>query len=81
MLNENQEELKELRAARNQLKLELKQGKSRDFIENEARKLSFAKPNEVVVVVTTPQPKPTILPTPTPYTPNYRLWIKVFFPK
>jgi len=79
LLRENQVELKKMTSARNQLQLELKQGKSRDYIENEARKLSLAKPGETVVVVTTPQPKPTSIPTPTPYVPNYRLWLQVFF--
>jgi len=81
LLKENRAELKDLAQTRDQLKLDLKQGKSRDFIENEARKLSLAKPDEVVVVVTTPQPKPTTIPTPTPYIPNYRLWLEVFLPQ
>jgi len=73
--------LRSMADSRNQLKLRLKQGKSRDFIENEARKLSLAKPNEVIVVVTTPQPKLTVIPTPTVYIPNYQLWLKVFLPQ
>jgi cell division protein FtsB len=81
LLKESETQLKELSASRDQLKLHLKQGQSRDFIENEARKLSLAKPNEVIVVVTTPQPKPTVIPTPTVHVPNYQLWLKVFLPQ
>lgn len=80
VLKDNQQEQMRLSQEQNKLQLTIKKSQTREFIEEQARKLTFSKPNEIVVILTSPKPirkKPT--PTPTKIA-NYKLWLKLFFP-
>jgi len=80
ILKENRLEQAQQEAQHNSLKLDIKKNQTKEFIEEQARKLTLSKPNEVVVILASPQPvkqKPAVL---TPKTANYKLWLELFFP-
>lgn len=79
LLKQQTQEFSQLRKQQNRLELSLKQSQTDEYIEAQARKLTLSKPNEIVVIITSPTPKATPVPKPTPYFANYKLWLRVFF--
>jgi len=80
ILKENRLEQDRLITEQNKLKLAIKKNQTKEFIEEQARKLTLSKPNEVVVILASPQPtkqKPAVF---IPKAANYKLWLELFFP-
>ena len=78
-LANNQIEYAQTLEEENQLKLKVKQSQTAKYIEEQARELTLSKPNEVVIILSSPTPKPRKKLTPTPYIANYKLWAQLFF--
>lgn len=79
ILEENRTEQAQILAEQNKLKLEIKKNQSQEYIEEQARKLTLSKPNEVVVILSSPKPEYKKPLTPTPKIANYKLWLQLFF--
>jgi len=79
ILEENRLELAQIKKEQNKLKLDIKKNQSQEFIEEQARKLTLSKPNEVVVILASPKPESSPKPSPAPQTANYKLWLQLFF--
>ena len=78
ILEENALDYAQLTEQQNKLKLKIKKNQSQEYIEEQARKLTLSKPNEVVVIMASPSPKFKVAPTATPYIANYKLWLQLF---
>ena len=78
-LSQNQSEHSRIIEEENKLKLKIKKSGTSKYIEEQARELTLSKPNEIVIVLSSPTPKPKKKLTPTPYIANYKLWVKLFF--
>lgn len=79
ILKENRLEQVQQEVQQNRLKLDIKKNQTKEFIEEQARKLTLSKPNEVVVILASPQPVKQRPVVPTPKTANYKLWLELFF--
>lgn len=78
-LSNNQKEYSRAIDEQNNLKLQIKKSQTQEYIEKRARELTLSKQNEIVIILASPTPKPYKKPSPTPYTPNYKLWAELFF--
>lgn len=80
ILAKSQQEQIEIKEQQNKLKLDIKKSQSQQYIEEQARKLTLSKPNEVVVIMSSPKPVRTVTKAPLPKIANYKLWWQLFFP-
>lgn len=80
ILKENRLEQAQQTAEQNKLELTIKKNQTQEFIEEQARKLTLSKPNEVVVILASPAPVKQQPVKPAPKTANYKLWWQLFFP-
>lgn len=78
LLNENLQKQVQLSDEQNKLKLEIKKNQSQEYIEEQARKLTLSKPNEVVVIIASPVLKSIKKNQEITKTANYKLWLQLF---
>ena len=78
ILQQKQFEQAQILAEQNKLKLDIKKNQSQEYIEEQARRLTLSKPNEVVVILSSPKPEYKKPISPTPKIANYKLWLQLF---